>query len=221
MPNYLKFEIFDVYYPDVHVSIDNEKKLIHIDYYGFNNLQFFTLISKASKYCRRSANNIYNYPIRKITTKFRGIMMTFDIHITAKEIHDYYLVFDEVFNSTGSVSIWDKLSEYPVIASPNSLSANNMSNLTRRSERNNELPISEYFSRESLDILYQRLERDREVTDYEINGYLTSDMMNNDLPREEMVRHNLGITAKSIVLGETPCVLCHYNRTYAKTLIVV
>ena len=137
--------------------------------------------------------------------------MVLDIHISSTEIHDYYLIFEEIFNAKGSASIWDKLTGYPVIASPNSLSATNVSNLTTRSQDNNKLPISEYFSNQSLDDLYSHLTRSKNVSDYEIKGYLTSEMMDPDFPKEEMKRYDLGIDARFIQFSEKPCVLCSYK----------
>ena len=137
--------------------------------------------------------------------------MTFDIHIKSSEIHDYFLIFEEVFDTKGSASVWDKMSGYPVIASPNSLSANKVSNLTKRSEKNNELPISEYFSTGSLEKLYSHLTKSRKVSDYEIKGYLTSEMMDPNIPKEEMKRYDLGIDARFIQFSEKPCVLCSYK----------
>ena len=211
MSNYLDWEIFDLIDPDVQVTVDNENQTINLTYCGQNNMKFCSLLSKLSKHCRNCTNNIYNYPIRKITTKFRGNTMTFDIHIKSSEIHDYYLIFEEIFGAKGSASIWDKLSGYPVIASPNSLSANKVSNLTKRSEKNNELPISEYFSTGSLEKLYSHLTKSRKVSDYEIKGYLTSEMMDPNIPKEEMKRYDLGIDARFIQFSEKPCVLCSYK----------
>ncbi|MDE5120453.1 MAG: hypothetical protein O4965_10135 [Trichodesmium sp. St19_bin1] len=211
MSNYLDFEIFDSIDPDVHLTIDNENQTILLDYDRFDTLKFFTLVSKVSKYCRNCANNIYNYPIRKITTKFRGNTMTFDIHIKSKDIHDYYLVFDEVFSSKGSSSVWEVLSGYPVIASPNSLSASNISKLTRRSEDNNKLPIGEYFSQSSLKTLYNCLDKDEKVEDCEIKGYLTCEIMDVTFPKQEMKRYELGIDARYVIISDKPCVLCNYK----------
>jgi len=211
MSNYLDWEIFDLIDPDVQVTVDNENQTINLTYCGQNNMKFCPLLSKLSKHCRSCTNNIYNYPIRKITTNFRGNIMTFDIHIKSSEIHDYFLIFEEVFDTKGSASVWDKMSGYPVIASPNSLSAKNMSHLTKRSEKNNELPISEYFSNDSLEQLYSHLAKSKNVTDYEINGYLTCEMMDPSFPKKEMKRYKLGIDARFIDFSEKPCVICSYK----------
>lgn len=211
MSNHLDWEIFDFIQPDVEVTVDNENQTINLVFGGQDNIRFCSLLSKLSKHCRNCANNIYNYPIRTMTTTFRGKTMVFDIHISSTEIHDYYLIFEEIFNAKGSASIWDKLTGYPVIASPNSLSATNVSNLTTRSQDNNKLPISEYFSNQSLDDLYSHLTRSKSVSDYEIKGYLTSEMMNPNFPKEEMKRYDLGINARFIQFSGKPCVVCSYK----------
>ena len=211
MSNYLDWEIFDLIDPDVQVTMDNENQTVNLTYCGQDHIKFCSLLSKLSKHCRNCANNIYNYPIRTITTTFRGNTMTFDIQNKSSEIHDYYLIFEEILGAKGSASIWDKISGYPVIASPNSLSANKISHLTKRSEKNNELPINEYFSDDSLEKLYSHLTKSKNVSDYEIKGYLTSEMMDPDFPKEEMKRYDLGIDARFIQFSEKPCVLCSYK----------
>lgn len=206
MSNYLNFEIFDTVHDYVELSLDREK--IYFEYKKNNLIEYFSLLSKLSKYCRKSANEIYNYPVREIFAIYQGNAMTHSIYLSSKDIWNYKEAYEEIIGFNGSASLWDVQTGLKIIGSEKYLSIEK--GLVQRNTKTDYKP-EEYFSNTDLQLFYEQLKKNRILNDYEIKSHITIDLDNKEIPRQELPFYNIGITANYVLVEGKECVLGRYQ----------
>ena len=206
MSNYLNFEIFDTVHDYVELSLDREK--IYFEYKKNNLIEYFSLLSKLSKYCRKSANEIYNYPVREIFAIYQGNAMTHSIYLSSKDIWNYKEAYEEIIGFNGSASLWDVETGLKIIGSEKYLSIEK--GLVQRKTKTDYKP-EEYFSNTDLQLFYEQLKKNRILNDYEIKSHITIDLDNKEIPRQELPFYNIGITANYVLVEGKECVLGRYQ----------
>lgn len=206
MSNYLNFEIFDTVHNYVELSLDRER--IYFEYKENDLIEYFSLLSKLSKYCRKKANEIYNYPVREIFAIYQGNIMTHSIHLTSKDIWHYKEAYEEIIGFNGSASLWDIETGVQLINSHKCLSLDK--GLVERDTINKYL-VDEYLTAEDLELFYKKLKRNRILNDYEVKSHITLDLDNEEIPKQELPFYNIGITANYVLVEGKECVLGRYQ----------
>ena len=206
MSNYLNFEIFDTVHDYVELSLD--RKRIFFEYKENDLIEYFSLLSKLSKYCRKKANEVQNYPVREIFAIYQGNIMTHSIHLTSKDIWHYKEAYEEIIGFNGSASLWNIETGIQSIYSNKCLSVEN--GLIQRANKNKH-SVSEYFSPKDLQLFYDKLQRNRILNDYEVKSHITLDLDNEEIPKQELPFYNIGITANYVVVEGKECVLGRYQ----------
>ena len=206
MSNYLNFEVFDTVHDYVELSLGKNK--ICFEYKENNLIEYFSLLSKLSKYCRKSANEIYNYPVREILAIYQGNPMTHSIYLSSKDIWDYKEAYEEIIGFNGSASLWDVQTGSKIIGSEKYLSIEK--GLVQRSVKTDYKP-EEYFLDKDLQLFYEQLRKNRVLNDYEIKSHITIDLDNKEIPRQELPFYNIGITANYVLVEGKECILGRYK----------
>jgi hypothetical protein len=201
----IKYEIFDYNYD--HLDVIVEKDLICLKYFGENIKEYFSFISKISKYCRNKSNNVINYPIRHIIGVYKGNPMTHSIHITGNEIWSYQRAYEYLFSYEGSANLSNLETGVNILNTVNCLGKDKQ--CVKRKGFLTYLP-NEYMTKPDLELYYSRLRKNKSLTDYEVRSHLTIDLDNKDIPREELPFYNIGITANLVELENKLYVLAKY-----------
>lgn len=201
----LKYEIFDYDYDNLDVIL--EPKAIFLRYFGENIKEYFSFISKTSKYCKNRANNVINYPVRNIVGVYKGIPMTHSIHITGSEIWSYQKAYEELFSYKGSANLRSLETGQNILNTVNCLGKK--TDYVERKGLVNYRP-DDYLTKEDLDLFYERLRKNKSLKDYQVRSRLTIDLDNKEIPREELPFYDIGITANLVELENRLYVLAKY-----------